>query len=219
MPSTFPILAGIAALALFQGAPIIAGDAGAKPRLIPPTAEDMDNFFPAKAALDGLGGRAVLHCTETAQGRLTACRVVSEAPDAYGFGSAALKLSARMGVTPGEAGRELDIPIRFQDPPPFREPRFKPHAGFGALGDPGPYYPDRAARNGVQGLAMLECLARAAGRLQSCRPVLELPRDAAFEEAALKMAQVGYMTVESRPSGEDEVVRVKVKFGLHGRWP
>jgi hypothetical protein len=69
---------------------------------------------------------------------------------------------------------------------------------------------------GIGGTPIIECHATASGRLRSCRPVLDGPAGYGLVDAALRMAQVGYMTVDPRPSAQDEVVRVKVKFELHG---
>jgi hypothetical protein len=189
-----------------------------------PKADDMDHDFPFKAALEGLGGRASLHCVADAEGRLAGCRVTSETPAGYGFGDSALKLAASMRMEAGEAGRGVDLPVRFTDPPQFREPRFKPHDRmYGWLGPVGPYYPDRASRMNVGGVAVLECVADVSGALRPCRPILEDPPAAGFADAAMRMAAKGYLTVDPRPApppaGEDDVVRVKVLFHMTRRWP
>lgn len=195
----------------------------AEPRWVAlPSADDMDHDFPFKAALEGLGGRASLHCVADADGRLAGCHVTSETPEGYGFGDSALKLAALMRMEPGDAGRGVDLPVRFVDPPAFSEPRFKPHDRvYDWLGPVGPYYPDKASRMNVGGVAVLECVADASGALRPCRAILEDPPTAGFADAAMRMAAQGYLTVDAPPAAarDDGVVRVKVIFHMTKHWP
>jgi hypothetical protein len=92
---------------------------------------------------------------------------------------------------------------------------FKPLRGYEAayadLGAAGPYYPDRAAREGRWGGAIIDCRVRAGGELADCRTTLENPRGLGFADAALLMASRGRITVTpDAPVGQ--IVRVRVMF-------
>ena len=85
-----------------------------------PSGADIQRVWPKAAGAQP--GRATMTCRVDGEGRLEKCAVVSEAPDASGFGQAVLQLapSFRMaGEDPdGVAvkGREIRIPVRFTPP-------------------------------------------------------------------------------------------------------
>jgi len=87
-----------------------------------PSGEDFARVYPDLAQRVGLGGRATLRCTVDSSGRLTNCSIVSEAPDGYGFGAAALKLASlfqmRLRTLDGAAveGGEITLPLTFNIP-------------------------------------------------------------------------------------------------------
>jgi TonB family protein len=84
-----------------------------------PDANDMAHFYPQIAAVIGIGGRAVLHCTVAVDGSLGSCAVVSETPGGMGFGEAALAMAGKFQMRPATIdGRpvgngQINIPIRF----------------------------------------------------------------------------------------------------------
>ena len=89
-----------------------------------PSGEDMERFYPERAKTEEGEGRATIVCTVNAGGSLVDCTVVDETPKAYGFGEAALSLSAMFRMKPktidGVAvdGGVITIPIIFRVPPP-----------------------------------------------------------------------------------------------------
>ena len=78
------------------------------------------------------------------------------------------------------------------------------------------YYPAYAYRDGVSGVAVIDCKVTARGELDRCVIVAEFPRECFFGAAARRLAQVGIIgpprVVDGQPTG-GEVVRLKVQFG------
>jgi len=78
------------------------------------------------------------------------------------------------------------------------------------------YYPERAARRGVEGRAVIGCQVTASGRLADCRVTTEAPADEEFGDAALKMSRHFKM----RPMTRDGVpvsggtIRIPIRFAL-----
>ena len=97
----------------------------------------------------------------------------------------------------------------------FYDAKFKPlkrsEAEYAKLGPVGPCYPDRAARQGVRGGAVIGCRVESGGVLTDCRAMAEKPADFGFSQAALVMARRGVITVGTdAPVGE--IVHVRVMF-------
>lgn len=97
----------------------------AKPRITnpdwlrKPSPGDVYANFPSKAVAKGKSGYAIIKCSVTVEGLLTACVIRKEAPEGYGFGEAALRMSDRFKMQPKrEDGRPISgalvtIPISF----------------------------------------------------------------------------------------------------------
>jgi TonB family protein len=83
---------------------------------VPP--EAMARFYPKVAQRAHVGGRVMLSCQGRPGGVLAACAVRSESPTGYGFGAAALAMSAHMPVGDQPCGRPG--PCRIQFPVTFR---------------------------------------------------------------------------------------------------
>jgi TonB family protein len=193
-----------------------------------PTGEAILAAYPEAARLAHLGGRVFLSCSVTAQGGLEECRVLSQSPEDQGFGAAALVLAPgfrmREVLSDGAPalGQRFTIPIRFVPPDPadaipWREVVFHPTTKtYDALGPVGPYFPDRAARNNVEGVAVIQCRAAADGALTQCVPISAAPAGWGFEDASRIMAQRHWITAAPRLENgqpvDGEVVRVEVPF-------
>ena len=84
-----------------------------------PRASDVARHYPERAKALRIEGRATLVCTVIEDGSLTGCRVSSEHPVGWGFGEAALKMSAefRVRAKPKDgrpaAGGRIVIPLKF----------------------------------------------------------------------------------------------------------
>ncbi|HLZ81927.1 MAG TPA: TonB family protein [Caulobacteraceae bacterium] len=172
-------------------------------------------LFPAAASAKGVTtGRGLVQCDVAPDGSLRDC--VPQAGDPYGLGfsEAAVKAASAIRMNPWTDaggpvnGARVQLPIRFDRPAqkradagpasadsgPLREVVFpRPDSHYAFLGPPGPYFPDRAARMGVGGMAILNCEVGNEDRLQKCRLVEDSPAGLAFGLAALRMAETGYM--------------------------
>jgi len=65
-----------------------------------PSATQMGIYYPPRAIDADVSGKAVITCSVTAVGALTACQVDSETPANWGFGQAALKLARFFKMSP-----------------------------------------------------------------------------------------------------------------------
>ncbi|PZQ57355.1 MAG: hypothetical protein DI570_19800 [Phenylobacterium zucineum] len=187
-----------------------------------PTAEELAAVFPREGERL-VEGVAQLRCGVAADRALADCLVASESPEGMGVGAAALSLAPKFQMTPEAASKlargRITVPIRFKEAspsPPPRMARFKTTPAYAHLGDAGPYYPDRAARAGVTGVVLMDCVVLPSGRLDKCETAAVSPRDFGFELAAAKMAEQGWM-MAGPPSLQgatpvDGVWRFRIEF-------
>jgi len=214
------VVAAIAAL------PCAEAGAQTSPWAAQPTQEQYMAAYPAKARAEGVGGKVLLHCTVAKDGDLAKCKVMSEMPAGEGFGDAALSLTPLVQAAPGQTGKRVAVPLVFRTPrtgpaPPFRTARFdKTHKSQSRLGAVGPYMPVVAIDAKRNGTSVIECRLAADGRLSRCWMVSEAPENLHFGDAALRMAQAGWLKaqpaqVDGKPV-DGERVQVSVDFTVPG---
>ena len=75
----------------------------------PPPGSDLERYYPQRARDQGIEGSAVIECALGADGRLSACTVVSETPPGSGFGQASIRAAAkfRMKARARSRGRSV----------------------------------------------------------------------------------------------------------------
>jgi TonB family protein len=84
-----------------------------------PSGDDVNRYYPDRATRFNMAGSAKMSCVVTASGTLSDCSVVSETPEGYGFGDAALKMAKLFKMKPstrdGQAvgGASVTVPLKF----------------------------------------------------------------------------------------------------------
>jgi TonB family protein len=73
-----------------------------------PSGEDIAAAYPQRAKDQAVSGRILLECQTTAGGSFSSCTILSVAPDDFGFGEAALKLSRLFRLDPKQDGVVLE---------------------------------------------------------------------------------------------------------------
>lgn len=168
---------------------------------------------------------AVVDCDANAAGRLSGCAVLREVPPDLGVGDQALSELSKRRLNLWQdarpvAGARLRIPFYIDSPAADADPAFTREAAFhvpgGWSGTAGPYYPDRAERMKIKGLATIECVLQPTGALNDCVAVSETPLRQDFMAAALVMAGKGAITARPAPAAGahpgPQVVRLTVPF-------
>jgi TonB family protein len=125
--------------------------------------------------------------------------------EAAGLRPAIDKAGAKMrSVQSLVVGFNIYTPAIFQ-----RDPR------FAALGQAGPYFPERAQRLNVAGYAVLQCASAPDGVLSGCLVKEETPKGFGFGIAGRKMAEQKWM--RAAPGSGDKVL-IRVDFPPSGNF-
>jgi protein TonB len=124
------------AVRLFAAVVVLAGASAASAQATAPASGDAPGqggppptarYYPERAARMNMAGSARMKCLVTAEGRLQNCEILSESPEGYGFGQAALNMATLFKMRPqtrdGQpvGGATVVIPLKFNppsDPPP-----------------------------------------------------------------------------------------------------
>jgi TonB family protein len=159
-----------------------------------------------------VGGRAVMQCAVEDDGSLSKCRVVRETPQGSGYGEAALSLAPKYRrKPPGKTGaREAIVPVdwyRFDTPPDWLK-RPTPDSLRGV-------FPRQAVNKGVDGSAVISCIATVQGALQDCYVMDETPPGLGFGGAALALTPQ-LMFKPARLNGVPVVSMVNVPINWEG---
>jgi TonB family protein len=86
-----------------------------------PNSQAVEAAYPVRAVRAGMAGDVALRCEMDQAGRMGVCHVLSETPEGYGFGAAALRLAERMRSEPKSvSGSPLYSVVEFTIP--FRRP-------------------------------------------------------------------------------------------------
>ena len=166
-----------------------------------------DQYYPDPALKRCDAGRAVVHCTASADGTLRDCHILSEAPAGDGFAEGTLAVTRLWKARPRADGASLE------GQPVQKTVVWVPPADCGAtwlnhrtMGD---FYPPDALRTGLAGRASVECNVSSEGRLKGCKILGETPPGHGFGEAAVQMYETGLrlMVTPEIARGEAVVTR------------
>ncbi len=182
--------------------------------------------YPQKAREKKVGGFATLNCRIDKDGHLSACRTMKEAPDNYGFGSAARTLShSFVGPTDNGKGESIvgdhaAVQVTFAAAsldaaaPTIGRPDWK---AFPTMEDFTAVVPQAARQAKVYSArVVMECKVGATGALEACKTSSEEPAGLGYAGAALALSgafRLSVWTDEGLPT-VGGVVRVPLRFDL-----
>ncbi len=82
---------------------------------IPTIARDVSTYYPDRAQRMQIGGQAVLDCQANDDRTISDCKLVSEYPQGWDFGAAALKIAkAQLAPWSGKIGGRVTVPVHFE---------------------------------------------------------------------------------------------------------
>lgn len=145
-----------------------------------PSPEDLLLYYPDRAVGKHVHAKVTLRCGVTAEGGLSACRVVAENPKGMDFGKDALRLAWRYRMKPLGEGATVLVDIVFPEPDIDTAPVVTSGPSVPALAAVWP-----TAAHGEEGFADLACTVTLTGALRDCSAIHEEPEDKGFGAAAL----------------------------------
>jgi protein TonB len=122
MPRSAAIVLTVAAALALLGfaASSAANTPAASPEWVSkPTASVIEHYYPVRAKLNSLNGKASMRCSVTPTGALESCRVLSETPKPYGFGASLLSMAQFFRMKPHDAngnpvaGMDVTVQLSF----------------------------------------------------------------------------------------------------------
>lgn len=182
-------------------------------------------YYPDAAQRISLEGRAVISCTVTAEGLVENCEVISEDPPGFGFGAAALRLSASFRMRPQTidgvpvGGAKVTVPLAFRLPQnTLGDGASLPGAGVGWARRPSQAQLDAMRPPGVSNTASvsLQCWIIAkgadAGALRDCsvEPIYDPTGD--LGRAAIALAPQFRLTAQTAAKAKPGA---QIKIPLH----
>lgn len=195
-----------------------------------PTGEDLAAAFPTRALQEGKAGKAAMKCSVTIEGFLEHCTVLSESPQDYGFGAAALQLAPQFRMSPkirgGQAvpGGEVTIPLN------WGASAGGPAATFGSrrlmVDPPWDAAPSFAqvraawpadAKGLDSGQAALRCNVSPEGALKGCEVISEIPKGKGFGRAAKSLS--GAFRIHATPEDAKVLKTLSVDVPFRFRDP
>ena len=170
-----------------------------------PSASQVAATYPTRARPAKVSGQVLLNCAVGDQSRLEKCKVLSETPLGYDFGSAAMKLAADFVAPATDSGGtstkgdRTQITVAFD---PGVLDSINPTIGTphwvrvpNALDAPSAFPEPAQAAHVLEGHATLDCSVIGDGKLDHCAISNEDPVGLGFGAAALAMAGQFQMTV------------------------
>lgn len=221
---------------VLAAAAAVVVDPGSSDWVRTPDPSAWDSYYPVAARLASVSGAASVRCSMSREGSLAACAVLTEAPAGWGFGDAALGLSAwyRLGGSSrerlAESGADLEIPMSFQfGAEPNRVAAAQPRrikgidrqhwANVPSLTEMIRAHPKEALSAGAGGSGVIDCIIGADGRLNPCSLVSEQPARTGFGAAALRLAaKFQVKPAHMAEAGlEGAVFRIPIRFSQPSR--
>ena len=193
--------------------------------LTKPGAADLARWYPDRAQRRNQGGRARMICHVAATGALNGCRIISESPEGFGFGDAALAMARTFTMRPKLIDGQPDetatviVPLRFALPNGGSTSNEAESAATPiwlktpTLAQVAGAFPTIAGAE--TGRVVLICGATSDGRLNDCQVILETPTGRGFGDAAKSLAPDFQLKVAGYPVSKDGVRQVTVPITFY----